>query len=287
MALVGVEDLGLGGAGEAGVDAQGADAADAEQDLLPEPVLRGAAVQPVGDLAVVVGVALDVGVEQQQRDATDLRHPDLGQEVGAAGHRDRDGGPGAVLVAEQADRQLVGIEDGVLLQLPALSRERLLEVAGVVEQTDAYEGYAEVAGGLEMVAGEDAEAAGVLREHRADAELRREVGDPRGCLLAGPPGVPPLAGEVGVEVGLDRSQPVQEGLVAAELLEPLGDTAPSSRTGSRLVDSQISGSTSAKTSWVGGCQDHLRFPARSPSAERAGGRTGRTVNRRIARTRGR
>ena len=32
-------------------------------------------------------------------------------------------------------------------------------------------------GRLEVVAGEDAEAAGVLRQHLGDAELRREVGD--------------------------------------------------------------------------------------------------------------
>ena len=36
------------------------------------------------------------------------------------------------------------------------------------------------------------------------------------------PGVPPLAAEVGVEVGLDRAQTIQEALVGGELLEPLG-----------------------------------------------------------------
>ena len=62
------------------VGAQRADAADAEQQLLAEAVLRGAAVQAVGDLAVVVGVALDVGVEQQQRHPADLGDPDAGDQ---------------------------------------------------------------------------------------------------------------------------------------------------------------------------------------------------------------
>ena len=72
MALVGVEDLGRRGAGDAGVDAQRAHAADAEQQLLAQAVLAVAAVQAVGDVAVVLRVLLDVGVEQQQRDAADV-----------------------------------------------------------------------------------------------------------------------------------------------------------------------------------------------------------------------
>ena len=78
VALVGVEDLGLGGAGDPGVGTEGADAADAEQQLLEQPVLGGAAVQPVGHVAELAGVLLDVGVEQQQRDAADLGDPDAG-----------------------------------------------------------------------------------------------------------------------------------------------------------------------------------------------------------------
>ena len=64
-----------------------------------------------------------------------------------------------------------------MLLLPAVAGEGLAEVAVPVEQPDADQRYAEVAGGLEMVAGEDAEAAGVLRQGGGDAELGREVGD--------------------------------------------------------------------------------------------------------------
>ena len=94
-----------------------------------------------------------------------------------AGQPDDDLRDRAVLLAQQRERQPVGVEHRVGLLLPAVARERLPEVAAAVEQPHADDRDAEVAGGLEVVAGEDAESAGVLREHRGDAELRREVAD--------------------------------------------------------------------------------------------------------------
>ena len=72
MTLVGVEHLGRRVTGDPAVDPQRPDAADAEQQLLAEPVLAVAAVEPVGDVDVVLGVALDVGVQHQQRHPADL-----------------------------------------------------------------------------------------------------------------------------------------------------------------------------------------------------------------------
>ena len=92
VALVGVEDLGLGVAGDPRVGAQGAHAADAEQQLLEQAVLGGAAVQPVGHLAQRQRVVLDVGVEQQQRHPADLRDEDARDELGVA--RASRGAPG-------------------------------------------------------------------------------------------------------------------------------------------------------------------------------------------------
>ncbi len=73
VALVGVEDLGGGHAGERGVGLHGTGAADAEQQLLQQAVLAAAAVEAVGDAAQLLRVLGDVGVEQQQADATDRR----------------------------------------------------------------------------------------------------------------------------------------------------------------------------------------------------------------------
>ncbi len=57
--------------------AEHAHAADAEHELLPEPVLAVAAVELVGDRARPVRVAVDVRVEQVERHTPDLRTPDL------------------------------------------------------------------------------------------------------------------------------------------------------------------------------------------------------------------
>ena len=69
MALVRVEDLAC-----LADRFERAYAADAEQDLLAQPVLGVAAVQTVGDVAFIVGVVVDVGVEQVERDPPDHRH---------------------------------------------------------------------------------------------------------------------------------------------------------------------------------------------------------------------
>ena len=64
---------------DAGRDAQrvkGAHAADAEQQLLPDAHAAVAAVESGGELAVFGPIALDVGVEQQQRAAADGQLPD-------------------------------------------------------------------------------------------------------------------------------------------------------------------------------------------------------------------
>ncbi len=52
-----------------------------------------------------------------------------------------------------------------------------MEVALGVQQPDADEGDAEVGGRLQVIAGEHAEPARVLRERLGDAELGGEVGD--------------------------------------------------------------------------------------------------------------
>ncbi len=221
VALVGVEDLGGGGAGEPGERTDRAHAADAEQHLLAQAVLGVAAVQAVGDGADDLAVLLHVGVEQQQRDAADLGDPDAGGQRLLRGQADLDLRDRAVLLAQQRQREAVGVEDRVGLLLPAVAGQRLAEVAVPVEQADADDRDAEVARGLEVVAGQDAETAGVLRQHRGDAELRGEVADggrqrrlARRAAL-----VPPLTGHVLLEVGTGRRELPEEVRVAGQLVQ--------------------------------------------------------------------
>ena len=61
------------------------------------------------------------------------------------------------------ERHRARVEAGEPLDLPALVVELLAEVAVVVEEPDGDEREAEVVGGLQVVAGEHAEAAGVQR----------------------------------------------------------------------------------------------------------------------------
>jgi hypothetical protein len=172
-----LEDLGRRVPGHLAERAHRPHAADADQDLLADAVVLVAAVEPVGDAAQVRVVLLDVGVEQQQRHAPDRRAPDPGVQHAPARHVHLDQHRGAGLVGEQVQRQSLGIEHRVGLELPPVQRERLAEVAGAVEQADGDQRDAEVRRGLEVVAREHAEAAGVVREHLRDAELHREVPD--------------------------------------------------------------------------------------------------------------
>ncbi len=83
VALVGVVDLRRRGAGQARPQAQGAHAADAEEQLLLEAGVAAAAVERLGDLAGLLVVAGHVGVEQEQGHAADLRLPDVGVQLAA------------------------------------------------------------------------------------------------------------------------------------------------------------------------------------------------------------
>src|SRR5690606_39222541 len=106
------------------------------------------------------------------------------------------------------------------LVLPARAGEGLLEVARTVEEADADDRHPEVRGGLEVVAGEDAQAAGVLGQHRGDAELGGEVGDGLGLVL-GVEGllVPARLLEVLAQVGVELVDAGDERLVTRELLQ--------------------------------------------------------------------
>src|SRR5262249_53984174 len=85
-----------------------------------------------------------------------------------------DGHPYAVAAGEG---ERVRVERREPLLLDPIGREYLAEVARSIEEADADEGDAEIAGRLQVVAGEHAEATRVLRKGLGDPELGREVGD--------------------------------------------------------------------------------------------------------------
>ena len=162
-----------------------AHAADAEQELLREPHLAAPGVEDVGDRAVGEVVLRHVGVEQEERHAADLRHPDLAPRPrGPAAARDAARSRPVVPAAGRTGRRCeVVLRVDVLLA--AVGVDRLAEVAVAVEQADGDERQPEVAGALQVVAGEHAEAAGVERQRLVDAELHREVRDRTAVVARG------------------------------------------------------------------------------------------------------
>ena len=178
VALVHVEHLGRGQALDLGERADRPHPADAGQDLLLDPVFLVAAVEPVGDAAQIVLVLRDVGVQQQQRNSTDLGDPDPGAQLGgrpACASSTSTGSP--VVVGEQPQRQALRIQRRVVLVLPAVGGQRLPEVAGAVVQPHRDQRQPQIRRRLQVVAGQDAQAARVVRQHLGDAELHREVRD--------------------------------------------------------------------------------------------------------------
>ena len=166
-------------------------------------------------------VLLDVRVEQQQRHPADLGPPHVRVQRAALRQRHRDDHGGAVGLAQQLQRQAVRVEGRVVLELPAVGGQALGEVAGPVEQPDADQRDAEVGGRLEVVTGEDAQAAGVLRQHLGDAELGGEVGDARRRLV--PEGLVPARGRQVLLQVVDRVlQPPDELAVLGQRGQPLG-----------------------------------------------------------------
>ena len=124
----------------------------------------------------------DVRVEQQDRDPPDLGEPHGDREV-PAGELDRHGQRQPVGVLDPTDRQPAEVVVGVVVLLVPVGIDGLAEVAVAIQQADAERRQGHVAGGLHVVAGEDAEAARVDAERLVQAVLRAEVGDRAGQVV--------------------------------------------------------------------------------------------------------
>ena len=218
VTLVRVIDVGGGAAGELREDPHRAHTADAEQQLLQQAVLAAAAVQAIGHPAHLVGVRRRLGIEEQQRHAADVGDPDARVQATVARQVERDLDRRTRAVAQQGEAEPVRVEQRIALTLPPVVADRLAEVAGTVEEADPRERDAQVGRALEVVACQDAEPAGVLRQRAVDAELGGEVGDVH-RLVALEPLVPAFAPEVGGEALILVADARDELLVAGELVQ--------------------------------------------------------------------
>ena len=156
--------------------AQGAHAAHAQDHLLVQAHLAAADVQDVRDRAVGSVVVGYVGVEQQERHTADLREPHRAPHR-PAGHLDADRQRPAVARCHAGQRQALRVVVGVSVLLVAVRVDRLAEIAVAVEQANAHERDRHVRSGLQMVAGEHAQAARIDAERLVEAVFSTEVGD--------------------------------------------------------------------------------------------------------------
>ena len=106
--------------------------------------------------------------------------------------------PCAVRSQRRPDRQRAGIVVRIGLLLPAPGIDDLPEISFLEQEADADRRHPEIAGGLQIVAGQHSEAAGVKRQRGAEPELHAEIGDAaqRGAGIAC--GEPAGHSEIGV-----------------------------------------------------------------------------------------
>ncbi len=116
-----------------------------------------------------------VGVEQIKTDAADLELPDFREHLAAPElHRDEQV---RIACAHFADREVMKILIQTDRLLNAFLVDLLFEIAVPIEQADGDEIQVEIAGGFAMIAGENAETAGIIRDRFVKAKLRRKIGD--------------------------------------------------------------------------------------------------------------
>src|SRR5262249_33435954 len=145
------------------VEAEGANgthAADAQHNLLRDAHLVVAAIESCGEGAVSSGVGDHVGIHKVERDTPDLDAPDLGKDL-AARQLHADHHLVARRIGSGRGGHLSKVELVVDRLLLAVALEALAEIALRIKEADADEGQSQVAGLLAVVAGENAEAAGI------------------------------------------------------------------------------------------------------------------------------
>ena len=162
---------------------QGAQPADAQNDLLQDARLVVSSVKARGDLAVLGAVLRNVRVQEKQRNPSHLDQTNQDEDRPVA-DLDRDDRRTAVGRLRKTDRKTVDVQNGILLALPFERVERLAKVALAVEEADPDERDPEVARRLQVIARPGRR---VLRRRPAEAPSIRTRPRSRRCGLLGKP----------------------------------------------------------------------------------------------------
>jgi hypothetical protein len=193
---------------------EGANAADTEKDFLLDAHVEVTAVELCGDGAVLRAISRKIGIEEIELNAADDGTPNAGSEF-AIGKLDAD-----LHIGNELDRENVEVVFFAGFLLPAGGIEVLPKISFLIEKADSDQRKAEIAGGFEMVAGENTKSPGKNGETFGDAELEREVGDEEIVVLGVFTVIPgALAGEVGVQAFGDAVEVGEKGIVAGSGFE--------------------------------------------------------------------
>ena len=150
-------------------------AADAEHHLLPDAHFEIAAVELGGDEPIFRRVLGHIGVEQVKIDPADVQLPDFREDFAIEdAHRNENA---RVLPPHFPNREVVEILIQAHGLLRAVAIDLLLEIAVAIKQTDRDEVEVEIARRFAMIAGKNAETAGVIRNRFVKTELGRKIGD--------------------------------------------------------------------------------------------------------------
>ena len=135
-------------------------AAATDDDFLADSHLAADDVQLAGDRPVGGIILRYISIQQQHRDATDLRQPNPRMNLAAREiHRDRQLSP--VIAEQRQDRQPGKVVRGIEVLLAAIRLDFLFEVAVLIQQSHADKRQAEIAGRFAVVARQHAETAAV------------------------------------------------------------------------------------------------------------------------------
>src|SRR5205823_8470339 len=149
------------------------DAADTEHDLLPHSHFEIAAVKLGCDESIFRAVLRDIGVEQVKFDASDLKFPNAGVNIAVQNpHRHQ---KCAIVAPDFPNRQMMKILIEADRVLDSVLVDFLPEISVSVEQADGDKVQIAVAGRFAMIAGENAETAGIIRDGFVESKFGGEI----------------------------------------------------------------------------------------------------------------
>lgn len=149
------------------------ESADSQQKFLMQPHALVAAVETPGHFAKFGRILRDLRIEQNQRHIADPEHPGRRVKL-AVNQRNADDDLLALRITGADQRKIVDFRNRIVFRLPAIAVQHLPEIPLPVEQSDRDQRKFKIAGRLQMVAGENTEAAGEDPNALMNAEFQRK-----------------------------------------------------------------------------------------------------------------